>query len=223
MECKIALIDICGTLFHSNTTFDFLDFMFLYNKKYRFYKKITNTYSWKLLNKLLYIFFRIDTTRKIAIHFLRNVKEEELHYNMALFSKDWLSSREIATTKSIIASLQATNCRIILVSATLDFIAHSIGNQMGLFEAFSSKLIYESGICKGKLSEDVFGRKLQVCIQNDVLPPYEMVMTDNFSDIDIIAEAKFSYIISSTKNVPRWRHLLNRKKISQYELICHED
>lgn len=37
MKC-LYLFDICGTIYHSNTTFDFLEFYLKDNKAFRFYR-----------------------------------------------------------------------------------------------------------------------------------------------------------------------------------------
>ena len=50
---QIYIFDICGTLYHSNTTFDFLEY-FLKDTSiyYRYYNILRKTIVWRLFNKV---------------------------------------------------------------------------------------------------------------------------------------------------------------------------
>ena len=54
-----ALIDICGTLFYSNTTFDFLDY-YIKNPKYIRLRKRMDNKLLLIINNIIYRLFHYD-------------------------------------------------------------------------------------------------------------------------------------------------------------------
>ena len=92
-----------------------------------------------------------------------------------------------------------------LVSATIDVVAEIIGKKLHADSVHSSKLIYDSnGVCEGKFCQDLLGRKLDYSKKNQ-LYPYDVVLTDDFSDLPLIREAQKAYIITLPKALKRWK------------------
>ena len=50
---NLYLFDICGTIYRSNTTFDFLEFYLKENKRFRLYRAIYKSFFWKVINRTL--------------------------------------------------------------------------------------------------------------------------------------------------------------------------
>lgn len=74
MIIPLYVFDICGTIFKSNTTFDFLTFWLSPRSKYySSFDKIRKTFIWKVINKITRTYFHVDITRVIALRFLKGI------------------------------------------------------------------------------------------------------------------------------------------------------
>lgn len=215
---KIILVDICGTIFDSNTTFDFLDTM-LTTSSYRRYRSISKTLFWRVFNKLCVVILGIDLTRKIAVRYLKGYTENELLLMSEKFYEVFLSKRYKYKVLDLIKSLQKNvDNRLILISATLDCIASVIARNLNIMDVISSELIYDKAQCTGKLKTDLLGNKLKELKLNGIIPLYEMMITNDYSDIDVILQSKKSCIVLD-KNERKWNNLLNRYNYTDYFFI----
>lgn len=72
---RVVLIDIDGTLFNSNSTFDFLDSL-PHGKWYGFYRKVGASIFGRIVNKLAIILFSKDIIRMIGINCLKGYSQK---------------------------------------------------------------------------------------------------------------------------------------------------
>jgi len=218
---KIVLVDICGTLYDSNTTFDFLDFHFKGKFNYKCFRKISKTYLWRLGNKISFQFFSLDLTRIIAIKWLRGFSKEQLKKMSVVFYDDFLADRIQKEVIDEIDILRSEQTRILLVSATLDFIAETVSERMQIPEYYSTKLYYtQKGVCEGKIDVDLLSVKNSYLIENNICPPYYWTITDNLSDIDLIKNSLNSTIVVPSKYKTKWDYLINKYDIKNFKIIC---
>ncbi|OEG32684.1 wfdB [Shigella sp. FC2125] len=99
--------------------------------------------------------------------------------------------------------------QIILMSASVDPVINVIAKNLNV-EAVSSKLEFIDNKSTGLLEYNLTGIKhLQV---NN---PVSLIVTDNFSDINLIKLADTAVIISKAKDKNKWRVLLNRFGVSK--------
>ncbi|HII3221952.1 TPA: hypothetical protein ACY3HG_003416, partial [Enterobacter hormaechei subsp. steigerwaltii] len=115
---KIAIVDVCHTLYKSNTTFDYIDFV-LNNKN----KKVV-LLKFKLVKYALIIlgrFLHKDLYRYLYIKKLRGFNKSELEYMASEFYRVTLKPLKVASTFDIINKEQ-TNYKFILASASLNLI-----------------------------------------------------------------------------------------------------
>ncbi|WP_000853491.1 hypothetical protein [Shigella boydii] len=99
--------------------------------------------------------------------------------------------------------------KIILMSASVDPVINVIAKNLNV-EAVSSKLEFIDNKSTGLLEYNLTGIKhLQV---NN---PVSLIVTDNFSDINLIKLADTAVIISKAKDKNKWRVLLNRFGVSK--------
>lgn len=105
---KPILVDICWTLFYSNTTYDFLHI------------------RGNRLNSLLYKLFGYDYVRARAICRLRHLTHEQLLTRAEQFYTDYLEPRKIAPVWQLIEGRD-----IILVSQTMPVIAEVVARHTG--------------------------------------------------------------------------------------------
>lgn len=105
---RTILVDICWTLFYSNTTYDFLQI-----RGNRF-------------NSLLYKLFRYDAVRSRAIRRFEQLPEAEQETRVERFYTDYLEPRKIAPVWELIEGKE-----IVLVSQTMDLIARTVARHIG--------------------------------------------------------------------------------------------
>lgn len=213
-----VLVDICGTLFDSNTTFDFLDYSIV-NRNYILYRRITKTFVWRLLNKTLLVTLGYDLSRTVAIRFLKGKNKMELDQLMETFYTEKLSTIKHQAVWDKIDDLKSNGNELILVSATLDFIATKIALKNGFKKVLSSKLSFENGICNGVISSDLLGRKIEFLEKEKICSPYNIVITDNFSDLNLIKASREAIIVCTNKKHRHWISVLQKNDYHNYEFI----
>lgn len=107
-ENRTILVDICWTLFYSNTTYDFLHIRG--NK----------------LNSLIYKLFGMDLVRSRAIRSFERLPIDEQQAQAERFYTDYLLPRKITPVWQMIEGQN-----IILVSQTMDIIAKTVAKHIG--------------------------------------------------------------------------------------------
>lgn len=105
---RTILVDICWTLFYSNTTYDFLHI-----KGNRF-------------NSLLYKLFGCDIVRSRAIRKFQHLPQAEQVARAEQFYTDYLVPRKIEPVWQLIKGKS-----IVLVSQTMDIIAQMVAKHVG--------------------------------------------------------------------------------------------
>lgn len=208
MERSLYVFDICGTIFKSNTTFDFLTFLLVpKSKSYSCFDKLRKTIFWKVINKLLRTYFHLDITRIIALRFLRGYNREQLLSEADTFYDAYLIKHLNMDVLDEIRGIQANHSSDLLIaSATIDVVAEVIANRLQIKEWRSSELCYKDGICQGKLSKDLLGKKKELV--GDVLSrPVDSMFTDDFTDIALLKCAKQKNIIVYPKTFKKWKKI----------------
>lgn len=217
----IVIIDICGTIFNSNTTFDFLDFHFKENAGYKCFRRISKMIIWRLLNKCSVSLLGIDITRKIAVKSLKGLPKNQLKKFARDFYDSFLSFRIQQEVINEICALNTGKNRVIIVSATLDFIAEEVAKRMDIHEYYSTTLKYGlDGKCSGIIEDDLLGSKLNFLKKQQINPPYYSVITDNLSDMDLILNSFQSIIITTSKTRNIWKKKLGKNSIKDYKVLC---
>ncbi len=107
-EDRTILVDICWTLFYSNTTYDFLH---IRGNKF---------------NSLIYKLFGIDLVRSRAIRSFEQLPADEQQARAERFYTDYLEPRKISPVWQMIDGRN-----IVLVSQTMDIIAKTVAKHIG--------------------------------------------------------------------------------------------
>ncbi|EPZ2423116.1 hypothetical protein ACXLRA_001713 [Vibrio vulnificus] len=176
---KILYLDVCGTLFDSNTTFDFLEFYFKGHKKYLvlFMRKF---FICKILNKMFLNIFQIDMIRMIAVYLLRGESKLDLKVNAKVFISGLKKNQSIF---DYIEDNYSNVDDIYLLSASLDFIVEEVCLFFNYSGYFSTTLFYDSNeICLGSISNDLLLSKSSI-IKEHGDNSYKIFISDNFSDV----------------------------------------
>lgn len=214
MEKPLYVFDICGTIFKSNTTFDFLTFLLVpKNKSYSCFDKLRKTFVWKVFNKISRTYFHVDVTRAIALRFLRGYSRQDLLTNATAFYDSYLMKHPNSSVLDKIREIQADDsCDLLIASATIDVVAEVIANRLHIKKWYSSELCYnKEGICQGKLSKDLLGKKKEL-VQEVKNRPIYSIFTDDFTDMPLLVEAKQKNIIICPKTYKKWKKVVKQMK-----------
>jgi phosphoserine phosphatase len=213
-----VVVDICGTLYNSNTTFDFLD-SYIQSVYYHAFRSISMTFCGKVVNALFWRMFRLDLVRMIAFRFIKGHDKVTLLQAADVFCRNYLSDRKHEKVFSIIDRYKEQQYEIIVASATMDVVAEVVAKRNSIPMFFSSTLAYRDGVCCGKILVDLLGKKMETLIKNGIMPPFKAVITDNTSDISLIRNAEFSYIILNDQNKKEWNRLIQKYQLKSYQMI----
>lgn len=206
------VIDICGTLYHSNTTFDFLYWKFKGNNRYEFFFSLYHSLPWRVLSKILWEMFHYDLTRVLAVRFLKGISKDQLMLDAEIFYRNFLQKHKNQEVFDTLNELRkSADNKLTLASATLDFIAEIVAKHEEISLGVSTLLKYTNGICSGKIQNDMLGRKLDEL--NNCLPLW-MCITDDISDIPLIQNSINHIVVVYPKNKSKW------DKVIQYYGLC---
>lgn len=214
----VALIDICGTLFASNTTMDFLDYTFQSKKLYRIYRQASKMYVVRGINKILLEFFSCDLIRAAGILFLRGKSEKAIAGKVNDFYDHFLQEKARPEIFRLVNDLRE-NYKLVLASATLDCVARKVAGKLAVSAYVSSELAYANGICLGKLKNDLLHRKKDGLKKKHIFPPFGMVVSDNTTDACLMKMSHSCYIISHAATIQYWESIIQKEQLKVIRII----
>lgn len=222
MNKEYFLIDICGTIFNSNTTFDFLKFYFSKKHWYKILIMIRKIKTLIIINAIFMRLFQIDLLRYWALTHLKGYTKEQLSSMSDIFYKEYLTKRTNKEATEIIERMKRENKELILVSATLDCIAFAVSKNMNIPCVFSSKLAFKNNKCLGRLQHDLLANKPNVLVDNKINPPYWGIITDNYSDMALIKKSQHVFLIQYSNKKNYWKHLSDKLNIETKLITIYE-
>ena len=195
-EQRYTLVDVCWTLFYSNTTFDFLDFA-VKDKRYVRLRRFGKTWIGRKLNLLIYKLFRYDWLRSRSLRYLAGKSRSKLLELAERFYRDYLLPRRI---EQVWQQLPKTN--IVIVSGTLDIIAQTVARHLGAKAYFATETAFEDDVFTGRFNDLLLTKA-------SALPQYSDydIITDNLTDIDLVRKARKATIVLYN-NQHRWAAVL---------------
>lgn len=196
---KINIIDVCWTLYSSNTTFDFISFVVRKTKKKKLENKILSIFFVKICLVLIGKILKVDLYRMLYIKLLNGYSRMELEELSNQFYDDFLKKRAITFSFDIIKKMPIEQKKIIC-SASLDIIVKKIASELSIQNYISSSLKYTNDICIGELDTDILFTKYDFFEGDEI----NYVLTDNLSDYLLVANAENPVVLSVRKNIPFW-------------------
>lgn len=198
MKNKIVC-DVCWTMYKSNTTFDFIDFVMEKEVKGTFKFYLVRNRMIRFLLIVLGKILNFDIYRNIYISLLKGFERSELNEYVNLFYENVLKRKEIFFTFEFLESVNKDSSEVILCSASLDIVVSKISTQYG-YQYFASELEFVNEMCTGNLKRDLLADKHSLFTNDDV----ECVVTDNLSDYELVKMSRTSKILSTKKNINFW-------------------
>jgi HAD superfamily phosphoserine phosphatase-like hydrolase len=210
----IAVFDLCGTLYDSNTTFDFLDFYFHANSQYQRERKIMRTTPFRAFNRVYRSLTKREIIREKLIRFLFGIPRRTLLDAAAQFAKSELENKKINKVHELLDQYRAEKKKTILMSASLDFIVEEVAKMLSFDNFHATSLEYVNGICTGKIKYDLLFHKKEFYFKTyDINEPFVVITNDKY-DSDLVGKASKAYIIANGRANKYWR-----KRFSQVSFL----
>lgn len=216
---KVYVFDVCGTLFRSNTTYDFLCYYF---KKKNKGKYALCRIGVSLPSKVLITVFskmgvRVGL-RPFLIALLQDENVEEVGVQARAFVLDYLYTRKNVKVHDILDQALEQQKRVVLASASLDPVVKAIAEDLHVKESIASVLGQGRGPqYTGVLVQDIKGNKLSY-LQSllDLNNTELVVITDNLDDIALIQSAGEAHIVSKNRHLQKWKSLLSNHPNAEF-------
>lgn len=213
MLTKLAVFDVCDTLFKSNTTFDFIRFV-LETEQKSFKRLLFRLYTFKyspffILFYLIQKINKKDVCKEQSLALLKGYSYDALCTLAQKFNKEVLDALKIEETHQLLETYKKAGCPVVLLSASIDPVIDVIAKEMGV-QALSSKLSYSSkGVFEGRLAFEMTGKKQTKLEGFGYSASTELtVVSDNFTDKTLMALAKDKYaVVYSTEARKYWQEL----------------
>ena len=211
---KIAIFDVCGTLYNVNTTFSFLDFYFKKNKNYLVFRKIVKLLPIKAINYLFYKFFGKDLIRIIGTFFLKNQKLSDITKSSDVFVRNILSKEVKEKIFTKLKYYKQNGYYIVLMSGSYDFIIKEVANYLDVNDFFASKLKTKNKIFSGKFDKDILMSKHDLFKKNYKDFKKLIVVSNNKSDLNLMNLADQAYAVCNKKSDFKfWKNYKNIERI----------
>lgn len=214
---KIAVFDICGTLYNSNTTFDFLSFYLKRNNKPKYFiYKICLSKPLKILWKLLNLLGKKKMIRNFLIGFIKNEKVSKVNSEAICFVDSYLDAKKIKDVEFLLQEHISKEYEIVFASASIEPVVKAIARKYHVKTAFYTQLVKNRNVYTGKIQYDLEGRK-HIAVEdfkkdNKVKEVY--FFTDNKEDLQLILNSNHSTVVSKPKNLKYWKtKLVNNKNV----------
>lgn len=213
---KIAVFDVCGTLYDSNTTFDFLDDYFKNDKKYKLFRKFSKSLPGKLFNYPFYRFFKYDIVRIIATGFLKGSNEDELNLATKIFVYEQLESKIKKDIYKLLLEYKEKGFTIVLMSGSYSMIIEHVSDYVDANNLFASELEVIEGKYTGKYSSDQLFNKKEVLLEKYPNITELIVVSDNRTDYELMKEADKGYAVC---NKPKQVLFWESKNLAHVEIV----
>jgi phosphoserine phosphatase len=200
---RVVVVDICNTLFDSNTTFDFIDYCVRTKRIKRgvlFYHwgvKRLSPFFWFLL--ILHKAFRHDYHKSLAVSLLAHQSIEDVSSWASQFYREFLALRSIHQTADVLKSFDSK--QVILASSTIEPVAKVIAFEMGIENFVSTELEVSEGRYTGRIKNELSGNKLEAIQKKLGNADFmiDVVLTDNFSDRELMIGSLRKYAVCYNK------------------------
>ncbi|WP_297521426.1 haloacid dehalogenase-like hydrolase [uncultured Clostridium sp.] len=201
---KILAVDLCNTLYKSNTTQDFFSYVFAKDDVYKKLKRKNSNFGFKVVNKLSNKIFKYDMSRALITKILKGKSSKEIDNLVDGFIDDFLEERKISEVHKIITEYKENSYKVVIISASYGFIAKRIVERLGINAYISSEAEVLDGIYTGRVSKDILYTKFNEF--SSLYATYEdlVMITDNITDYEFVKKTKNSYIVINKENKAFW-------------------
>lgn len=187
-----AVFDVCDTMYYSNTTHDFIRFVFdkQPNSLKKFVYKFFNRTPLKYALVAVGVATGWDSLKKLNIYLLKGKTAGQLSTVADLFVAEFLHGRQIAETHRLIDEYKRENLRIVLCSSSIEPVIRAVAAHLGIENFVSTSLEFDGEIFTGKIKDEITSRKLEALDARSLSGKIEYAVSDNTSDVNLLLAAK---------------------------------
>lgn len=214
---QIAIFDVCDTIYKTNTTFKFLDYYLVNDKKYIFFRKITKLFPVKVLNFFLYKVFKKDLMRYFGTLFLRGKEIEEVQKYTHKFVYTNLVSDIKDSTVEMMNVYKDKGYKIVLMSGSYLFIIKEVAKYFNIDFFYASKLKIVNRFYTGKYDRDILLSKYELLKKEFKNFDKLVVVSNNKTDLELMQFADQSFAICNKEDdLKFWKPYVNISCIKDY-------
>lgn len=219
-EC--FFFDVCGTLYSSNTTNDFYQYLFKNHRTRKILYGIFKSKPLKVLWKVLSLAGYSIIPRKISLSFLYNLRVDYVKYVATVFVKEELEKVKNNELHEKLIEAKRRGNTIVLVSASINPVVEAIALHLGSIDFISTILEEHNGRYTGFVKEDVEGLKLHKVEQRYSLKDHiTWFYTDNREDLPLLERVTNpNIVIRKKKDALHWGKHIGKLKVTKYELLA---
>ena len=177
---KILLLDVCHTLYSSNTTFDFLAWRLKDDIEYQALAKKRSSIHNRIRARLGFQ----DEIRELAVGFLTGLPLEELDRAAMVFAETLTPIQEVM---NLLTEYKTRGFEPILLSSSLDFIVSAVAKRLGIVRFHATELHYQDKNCLGTIKKDLLKTKADL-IKTHYADAECVFVTDNRTDLACASE-----------------------------------
>jgi len=203
---KVLLLDVCHTLYQSNTTFDFLAWYFPQNPDYQSLQRKRKN----ILNRISARLGINDGVRERSIALLNGIPESRLEAAATEFVN---TLKPIEQVHCVVDNYQQQGYELVLLSSSLDFIVRCVGKLLDSSAIHATELNYDNLVCNGTIKHDLLHTKATV-IKNYYAGLETVFITDNRTDLacaNLVSKFVAVHRLSDSSSANYWR----RKEIKE--------
>lgn len=197
---QLAIFDVCGTLYNSNTTYDFIDFFLKRNskKKYLVFRMMKSVFLKPLWKAIIVVSGNNKFNRKFFLSFLKDFDVNKVKNEADLFVENFLDKRKIEQLHQHLHEHLEKKHHVVLLSASIEPIVEAIAKHLKVNAFFSTRLGIHNEYYNGKLEFDMEGKKKNKFIEqySTVNEKYVYFYSDNKEDIDLLSVVDEPIVIS---------------------------
>lgn len=217
---EVYIFDVCGTLYASNTTYDFLLFYFKkYDfKRYFIIKSVLSLPSKVILTIFSKLGFTLDT-RNHLIASLRYESHDRISTEAKLFVRDFLRNKQNMVIHEKLAKAQNDQNEIILVSASIHPVVEAIAISLGIKNFLATTMsLNDQNQYTGQILDDLKGNKLNSLTRYNFNFDFSLtILTDNLDDLEVINKCDKAIIVSKSRRINFWKSKMSNHP--HWELI----
>ena len=213
---KVAVFDVCGTLYDSNTTFDFLDGYFHNDRKYQLFRRFSRSLPGKIVNYPFYRFFNYDIIRVIATSFLKDISEEKLQVAMKHFVYHELDSKVKIDIQKLLHQYKEEGYVIYLMSGSYSLLVEQVCQYFKADAFTGSELEMVNSQCTGRYATDQLFNKKAVLLEKYPDIQELVVVSDNRTDYELMKMADKGFAVC---NKPKQTLFWQSRQLENVEIL----
>lgn len=202
---KVAVFDVCGTLYDANTTSEFIAYYLRKKRRPRYWilqvsRARIMTPIWLALQRLV----ARDIFRELTIRLLGNESEQAVRAEVSGFVQGVLRRRKKHATMKLLAELKQQGYKIVLASGSLSIVVEAIAVEVEAEVTLACSLEEIGPKLTGRYSHDIAGRKDEIVRQRFPTCSDLVVVTDNREDAKLLEMASTKIVVCPVSRRWRW-------------------